>query len=144
MAKVSSTPLELRSRRCSKHAGVVDEHGEVGLALGQLGGEARDRPSSARSAERRRAGRRAPPGAAATSVASALAALAVAHDQVDARSGAGQALDVGHAKPRARAGDDAPRHRPAAGHGAVPAQAAQPVAERGVAGGDRDVEGGVE
>ena len=103
-----------------QHAGVVDEHGEVGLALGQVGAQARDRLELGQVAERD-----AQVGGGAETlqdlVARALAALAVAHDQVDACSGASQALDSGHAKARARAGDHGRATVQPARHGVVPA-----------------------
>ena len=134
--RVALAPLQ-------KHSGVVDEHGELGLALGQLGGELAHRAQLCEVGDGQ-----VQLGAAVQPlrdvVASALAAFPVAHDQVHARPGSGEPLRRRLAEPRARARDDRGAPLEAAGHGALPAQPAQAVAGRGVSGGDRDVEGGVE
>ena len=145
VANVSSTPGRVALASLQKHAGVVDEHGELRLALVA----ARRRACAPHRARR---GRRA---RATCSVGARSTRVAARPAREHARRAPGRARPGARAPRLAPAPPPSPRRSPscagddrraapqAAGHGALPAQAAQPVADRRVAGSDRDVEGGV-
>ena len=77
-------------------------------------------------------------------LARTLAPLEIADDHVNAGPGSSKPLGRGLADARAGTGDDRRAAAQAAGDSALPAQAAQSVADRCVAGRDREVEGTVQ